>query len=66
MMDRASETAQDVVLPQALWMVNNVVQPPQPQASKFDQVFDQERREWISRRLRLGEFERIKSTMIRI
>jgi hypothetical protein len=66
MIDKAPETAQQVVLPHALWMVRNVMQPPQPQPSKFDRLFDQETREWISRKLKLSELEKIKKAITRV
>jgi len=44
--------------------VANALKPPQPMPSKFKRLFDEETRQWISRSLRLREFESFKGQII--
>jgi hypothetical protein len=54
------EVAHQVIMPNQQWVMG-AVEPPQPMPSKFDQLFDQKTRDWITRRLKLGELEEVKA-----
>jgi len=55
--------AQRYIAPHWKW-VTNALKQPQPMPSKFKRLFDEETRQWMSRSLRLREFESIKGQII--
>lgn len=57
--EEVDRVAQRVVLPSREWL-RNATEPPRVMPSKFEQLFDQETRRWITENLELGRFEKIK------
>ena len=59
-MKDVTEVAHQVILPNQQWVMG-AMEPPRLMPSKFCRLFDQETRDWISRRLKLDQFEKIKA-----
>jgi hypothetical protein len=61
-MKETTDTARRVIPSHRQWLMD-ARESPHPKPSKFDQHFDRETREWISRKLKLSEFEKVKGAI---